>query len=168
MYLLTPSRKHGQAIIELALLMPLFLLVVVAGILEFGLIFYNAITLQQIANNVAQYAAEATPSPDSSGYYSRIDSIANECNYQLAKQRSKLALAYSSELTDQYRTIIVKPTDPDGQVTVPEGGIVKTWKITIEFKSPLLTPLYSYLAGVLSDSGNPYFPLRARAIYPVD
>lgn len=63
------SLRRGQAIVEMAFLLPFFLLIIVGGIIDFGFAFYNLIALQQIADDVAQYAAEGNagqpPSPAS-------------------------------------------------------------------------------------------------------
>jgi len=51
-------KKKGQAIVEMALVFPFFLLIVVGGIIDFGFAFYNYLALQQITNDTAQWAAE--------------------------------------------------------------------------------------------------------------
>jgi hypothetical protein len=52
-------RRKGQAIVEMALVFPFFLLIIVGGIIDFGFAFYNFLSLQQIANDTAQWAAES-------------------------------------------------------------------------------------------------------------
>ncbi|MBF0499516.1 MAG: pilus assembly protein [Candidatus Riflebacteria bacterium] len=62
------ERRKGQAVVEMAVLFPFFLLVIVGGIIDFGYALNNLITLQQIANEAAQYAAEGNagqPEPTS-------------------------------------------------------------------------------------------------------
>lgn len=59
-------RKKGQAIVEMAMVFPFFLLIVVGGIIDFGFAFYNYLALQQIANDTAQWAAE-TRTDESTG-----------------------------------------------------------------------------------------------------
>ncbi len=58
------KRKNGQAIVELALVFPFFLLIIIGGIIDFGFAFYNFITLQQLANDTAQWAAERSITSD--------------------------------------------------------------------------------------------------------
>lgn len=63
------KRKKGQALVEMAMVFPFFLLIIVGGLIDFGFAFYNYLTLQQIANDVAQWAAESNGSigqPESS------------------------------------------------------------------------------------------------------
>lgn len=52
-------RRKGQAIVEMALVFPFFLLIVVGGLIDFGFAFYNYLSLQQIANEAAQWGAES-------------------------------------------------------------------------------------------------------------
>ena len=49
------KRESGQALIEFAFVLPIFLLLVM-GILDFGYLFYNYISLENTARNVARIA----------------------------------------------------------------------------------------------------------------
>lgn len=51
-------RKNGQAIVELAVVFPFFLLIILGGIIDFGFAFYNYVTLQGLANDAAAWAAD--------------------------------------------------------------------------------------------------------------
>ena len=51
-------KRKGQAIVEMALVFPFFLLIVIGGLIDFGFAFYNFLTLQQLANDTAQWAAD--------------------------------------------------------------------------------------------------------------
>ncbi|MCY0901114.1 MAG: pilus assembly protein [Firmicutes bacterium] len=48
--------SSGQALVELALVLPLFLLIIV-GILDFGQLFMTELTLQEAARDGARYAS---------------------------------------------------------------------------------------------------------------
>ncbi|HNV68358.1 MAG TPA: pilus assembly protein, partial [Candidatus Ozemobacteraceae bacterium] len=50
--------RRGQALVEMAILFPFFLLIVVGGIIDFGFAFYNILTLQQITDDVCMRLAE--------------------------------------------------------------------------------------------------------------
>ena len=50
--------KRGQALVEFALVFPFILLIVVGGMIDFGFALYNFISLQQVANDTAQWAAD--------------------------------------------------------------------------------------------------------------
>ena len=60
-------KTKGQAIVEMAMVFPFFLLIVVGGIIDFGFAFYNYQTLQQIANDTAQWAAESLKDVNDTG-----------------------------------------------------------------------------------------------------
>lgn len=51
-------RKNGQAIVELAVVFPFFLLIILGGIIDFGFAFYNYVTLQGLTNDAAAWAAD--------------------------------------------------------------------------------------------------------------
>ncbi|GAB1353812.1 hypothetical protein MASR1M12_25500 [Erysipelotrichia bacterium] len=40
------KKNKGQAIVELALVFPFFLLIILGGIIDFGFAFYNYVTLR--------------------------------------------------------------------------------------------------------------------------
>jgi PKD repeat protein len=52
----TPSRSQGQSLVELALILPVFLLIVLIG-LDFGRVYAGWVTLNQAARTAANYAA---------------------------------------------------------------------------------------------------------------
>lgn len=52
------KKNKGQAIVELALVFPFFLLIILGGIIDFGFAFYNYVTLQGLANDAAAWAAD--------------------------------------------------------------------------------------------------------------
>lgn len=52
------AKKRGQALVEMAVVFPFFLLIVVGGIIDFGFAFYNSISLQHVAGDTARWAAE--------------------------------------------------------------------------------------------------------------
>ena len=54
----TNKNRTGQAIVEMAVIFPFFLLIVIGGLIDFGFAFYNYLTLQQIAADAARYGAE--------------------------------------------------------------------------------------------------------------
>ncbi|HEY9069838.1 MAG TPA: TadE family protein [Candidatus Ozemobacteraceae bacterium] len=50
--------KNGQALVEMALVMPLLILVLLCGVVDFGFVLYRYISLQQLANEATSSAAE--------------------------------------------------------------------------------------------------------------
>jgi len=51
-------RAGGQALVELTLVFPFFLLVVLGGVIDFGFAFNNFLTLQQMVAEAARFSAE--------------------------------------------------------------------------------------------------------------
>jgi Flp pilus assembly protein TadG len=50
------ARQNGSALVEFALIVPI-LLIVLFGIVDFGLFFYNDLLLTQVARDAARYAS---------------------------------------------------------------------------------------------------------------
>lgn len=131
------KRKKGQAIVEMALLFPFFLLVIVGGIIDFGFAFYNSITLQQLANDSAQWAAD--------------NSITSNLVINNFIAERKPAWWRQDSFT----------VDNAEQVALPSGGTVL--RIRIKYDSPTYTPFYqTMLSGI---TGAPSIKLAALASY---
>lgn len=130
------KRKKGQAIVEMALVFPLFLLVIVGGIIDFGFAMYNALTLQQIANESAQWAADKL-----------ITDSEVIKNYITGKKPGW----WQGEFAD-----------PSIQmVNLQSGGTVL--RIGLRYGSQTYTPLYQ--AMLKGASGSPSISLSALASY---
>ncbi len=131
-------RRKGQAIVEMALVFPIFILVIVGGLIDFGFAFYNSITLQQLANDTAQWAAENNVTSD--------DDIANFVADKKPGWWSGAFVVNSLE-----------------QVTLQSGGIAL--RVSMTYASPTYTPFYqTMLQGI---TGNPSINLSALAAYKI-
>lgn len=117
------KKRKGQAIVEMALVFPFFLLIIVGGIIDFGFAFYNFLTLQQIANDTAQWAAESG-GVDSMPSNSEITSFAN----------SKRPSWWTGAFT-------VAP--PQLKALTSTGGNVVS--IILSYESPTYTPFYQVI-----------------------
>ncbi len=67
------NKHKGQAIVEFALLLPLFLLLLY-GVIYSGMMFHDYITLSNIARSGAREAAVTSEEPANNGRYSNIES----------------------------------------------------------------------------------------------
>lgn len=142
MKLRPPPRRKGQAIVEMSLLLPILLLVVVGGLIDFGFAFYNAITLHQIAEDVAREMADNTPKGDTP------------------------STSQAQSLVNQH-----KPTWWEGPLTsnivypVPIPGFPSSsgFRVVVTYKTPIYTPFWGGLAELIA--GAPYLPLAAQATY---
>jgi Flp pilus assembly protein TadG len=132
------KRRNGQAIVEMALLFPLFLLVIVGGIIDFGFAFYNSLTLQQIANDTSQWAADR-----------KITSSSEITSYAMNRKPSWWNRPY---------TVL-----PPETVTTTTGA--RLLKVTVSYDSPTYTPFYQTMMGAVS--GSPNIKLRAMAAYQI-
>ena len=141
--MLQKTFRNGQAIVEMALVFPLVLLVIVGGIIDFGFTFNNIITLQQVANDSAQFAAEGKVN----GQPPSTTDVEN-----LVKARKPTWWA------GQIQTLITTSTTADAG-----GATVKV--VTLTYVSPVYTPFYQTM--VKGVSGIPGLTITARAAYQV-
>jgi Flp pilus assembly protein TadG len=68
-------RSRGQSLAEFALVFPILMLIV-GGIIQFGIIFWGQNTLTQIARDTGRWAASQTTCPTTATVASTADSIA--------------------------------------------------------------------------------------------
>ncbi len=134
------TTRRGQSIVELAFVLSLFILFVIAGIIDFGFAMHNLLTLNQLANDAAQYAAE------SNGKIG-VQSASLVQNYVMQKRPA----TWVPPITVTY----VNP------LTLPSGD--RAVRVTLESTSPLLTPVFQALATRVT--GTPSLPLRVFAVY---
>lgn len=135
--------KHGQALVEFALVFPFILLIVVGGMIDFGFALYNFISLQQVANDTAQWAADR-----------------NQLDQSLIIQA---AINNASKLGWNVSGLVIHPIEfPD----FVSGGVTeKGVKVTLTFNSPTFTPFYQTL--VMATTGASTIPLTTMATYKV-
>lgn len=135
--------KRGQALVEFALVFPFILLIVVGGMIDFGFALYNFISLQQVANDTAQWAADR-----------------NKLDPSLIIQA---AINNASKLGWNISGLVIHPIDfPD----FINGGITeKGVKVTLTYNSPTFTPFYQTL--IKATTGASTIPLTTIATYKV-
>ncbi len=129
------KKRKGQALVELALVFPFFLLIVIGGIIDFGFAFYNNLTLQQIVNNTAKYAA-----------YNSANTL----------QTSQYANSQKPKWWDG--SFSVYPSEPKEMET---GG--KIYRVAISYDCPAYTPFYKIM--YKATNGTQYIKLYANAAY---
>jgi len=134
------KRKRGQSIVEMSLLFPLFLLVIVGGIVDFGFAFYNILALQQVANDAASNAAEK--------------------NLDDSQIRNYIA-QYSSPPISWNQAGIYQATI--SSVPMQDGSTMK--RVELEYHSKTYTPFYQ--TALNSITGNDFIVLRTQATYKV-
>ena len=95
------SQARGQSMVELALLFPV-LLILLSGLIEFGFILNQYLTIMDATRNAARFASD--------GLYYEWDNIQNDCNATRHFYRQTACLV-NQELTMEYPAIAM--ADPD-------------------------------------------------------
>lgn len=134
------KKKRGQAIVELALLFPVFLLVIIGGIVDFGFAFYNMLALQQVANDAAQTGAEKNFSDN------QLQNYIN--SYKAPPVGWKSSGIYNANIS---------------AITMSDGSVMK--RVSLEYNSKIYTPFYQ--TAIQTVTGHDYLVLRTQATYKV-
>ncbi len=139
--------SRGQVLVEMAVVMPFFLLVILGGIIDFGMAFHNFAVLQQIADDTARYAAEGNGPHGftSAGPISRY--------------------AQTRKPSWWTGTFIVHPPEVISLANPGETGTPKAVRITISYCSPTFTPFYHTMFNAIS--GFSSIRLQATAAYKI-
>lgn len=112
------KKEDGQSIVEFALILPVFLLIL-CGIIDFGWMFYNQLTLNNACREGARYAVVNTA--DGADMAAITTHIENSSKNVFDKDGVEINVAYSS------------PGDPT------EGDVTVTLKAEITFFTPVLS-----------------------------
>lgn len=134
-------KRKAQAVVELAILFPFFLLIVVGGIIDFGFAFYNLIALQQIANDTAQYAVD--PVTETGRGEADITAFVN----------SRKPVWWSGSIVASAATLNTA------------DGVAKTKRISLSYNSQTYTPFYRTVMEVAS--GNSSIPVTAMVVFQI-
>ncbi len=111
-------REDGQAMVEFALILPVFLLIL-CGIIDFGWLFYNQLSLNNACREGARYAVVNTA--EDANTQAIINHIENTTTTVFANNGVDIEVAYSS------------PNDPTS------GDITVTMEAEISFFTPVLS-----------------------------
>ena len=116
------KREDGQSMVEFALILPLLILIL-CGILDFGWIFGNQLTLNSAVREAARYTAIN---------YDESKASTDTANYSLADTtvRDRAALLDNDKLT-------VYPLEVSGE----------TVTVSANYPLPILTPFLSTILG---------------------
>ena len=134
------NRKKGQSIVEMSLLFPLFLLVIVGGIVDFGFAFYNVLALQQVANDAALTGAEKNMTDDQIRTF-----IANYSSPPVSWNKPGI---YNATVTT---------------IQMQDGSRMK--RVELSYESKTYTPFYQTALNAVS--GKNSISLRTFATYKV-
>ncbi len=112
------KREDGQAMVEFALILPIFLLIL-CGIIDFGWLFYNQLSLNNACREGARYAVVNTA--DDASTQAIINHIENTTTTVFANDGVDIKIEYSS------------PNDPTA------GDITVSMEAEISFFTPVLS-----------------------------
>ena len=116
------KREEGQAMVEFALILPIFLLIL-CGIIDFGWLFYNQLSLNNACREGARYAVVNTAEDAST--QAIINHIENSTTTVFANDGVDIEIIYTA------------PNDPTS------GDI----KVTLEAEISFFTPVLSTVMG---------------------
>ncbi len=111
-------REDGQAMVEFALILPIFLLIL-CGIIDFGWLFYNQLSLNNACREGARYAVVNTA--DNADTQAIINHIENTTTTVFANDGIDIKVEYTS------------PADPTS------GDIKVSMQADISFFTPVLS-----------------------------
>jgi hypothetical protein len=151
------QKTEGQSIVEMALLMPL-LLMIMFGIIEFGYYIYNFATVYQAARNGAEVAAGAPPHPqyvspirtppyledaDTSCISSIIDASLETFALEDATtlEREQVTISYPEYAYDPTSD----PDSPEFLSADQRRRIGYPIEVTVEYTIEPLTPLWHFV-----------------------
>lgn len=138
------THRKGQSLVEFALIFPVVILLLVGGIIDFGFAFYNMITLQQIANDTAKWAAESL-----------------ETNGKPGRSSAKIIEYANSRKPTWWNSSF--GVQPETDISLTTGGTAT--RVILSYESPLFTPFYSTVTTGIS--GKPVIPLKTTALYKI-
>ncbi|MBQ3602383.1 MAG: pilus assembly protein [Clostridia bacterium] len=114
------KREDGQAMVEFALILPIFLLIL-CGIIDFGWLFYNQLSLNNACREGARYAVVHTD--ENADTQSIINHIENISSTVFANDGVDITVTYSS------------PSDPTA------GDVTVSMQADISFFTPVLSTI---------------------------
>jgi Flp pilus assembly protein TadG len=123
--------RDGQALVEFALVLPVLLLIVL-GLMQFGLIFWAQVTLTQIGRDAGRWAATQTTSPCSGG--------AAAVQAQATAIAAQSSLYGTSPVAATVAWVLQSGSDP-----CPPPDNKTTWDVRIQLSHtiPIFLPLAS-------------------------
>lgn len=140
------SRKSGQAVVELTLLIPWLVFSFVAAF-NFGIFAYALISTQNAARSGAMYASQSLAVAQGGAVVTQV------CSYVLGELGDAPGVGGVSACTAAPVTVTVAPK-------VPGAGNMNTVQVKVTYKTMQMIPLPGLMAGALSISRTVEMPIR--------
>ncbi|MBF0542991.1 MAG: pilus assembly protein [Candidatus Riflebacteria bacterium] len=151
--------KEGQFIVEFALVLPFFLLIVVGGMVDFGFTFNNLLSLQEVANKASQYGAKlaALPGYQQLPFTNAVDASA-----------SALIASYCVKIIpSNWSASSFRPTVRIQDVQNGVSGNYRIVVVSAEFDSPVYTAFWATLVKGINGSDKNALTIYAWASYQI-
>ena len=139
-------RARGQTLVELALILPVFILLL-AGIFDLGRAVYAASTI----NNAAREA----------GRLAIVDQTVGHIKVEAVKQSVALGLA-TTDISVDFRA----PSTPNNANSCPTIVLGCIADVTVNYSYDAATPMVSLLVGQLKLHGETKFAIEAKCVEP--
>ena len=137
------KKEKGQALVELAFVLPILLLLVF-GVIEFGSIYHTQLALDHASREAARIGAVRVASGD----------------FDFDAEVTGLIQDRASYLDDDHLHVSVSPESTNERVTGAD------LEVLVEYEKSLMTPIMSR---VLSNSDNPgHIQLSARTVMRIE
>ena len=148
-----PGRRRGQTMVEFALVAPLFLLLVF-GVIEFGLLLHSYITMQHAVDEAARYAVTGE------GYDAAGPGVREEEIVAVARAASDSLMINDGAFGDQagYYRVSMRSSGSGSGINDPNnaGRANEFVRVVIEFNHPAFT----WILG----GANAFIPLTTEAL----
>ncbi len=158
---LNRSKERGQSLVELALILPVLILVLL-GILDFGRAFYAYNAISNAAREGARYGTVHHENTDSDGFppYDEPETIEGKAVAQvfiLDQEQFRVRVRFPDPARIDDAFCVANPYDPACLNSDPGSGA--PIEVTVVYRFQPLTPLVSQLIG-----GGPFLTLRSKAL----
>jgi Flp pilus assembly protein TadG len=127
-----PKTQRGQSLAEFALVLPVLLLVI-GGIIQFGIIFWGQNTLNQVVRDTGRWAATQTQC-DTGAAQSAITATANDIAAQSSLIGYNSGTGFGGAVTSSWDVVV-------GPDCLPDNNQDEAWvNITIDHTVPVFFP----------------------------
>lgn len=154
--------KNGQSMVELCLILPILIIVLLGGIIDFGYAFYNYIALQQLANDAAMFASSPyvpVTEQNASGT-SEVGQSDQDIKAYIRDHKPAL-WNYVGSSSSVHNDLFVTLPAPFKTA----DGLAYVRRVTLDYRSPLLTPFWKSIAGF--SKWHEGIPLRTTSAFQV-
>jgi Flp pilus assembly protein TadG len=140
------GHPHGQALVEFALVLPLFILLLL-GIFDFGRAVYAWSTINNAAREGARIAI--------------VDQTASHIEDEAVRQSVALGLS-AADVAIEYRNS--DDSAACSSLTAPPIGCLAI--VTVDYQYQAATPLIGQLVGTIDLEGRTVLPIEATCVEP--